>query len=128
MDRWDSFSFSSSTSHSEPYCKGTYKQRSAANSQAHNLHEQQVNTQHLLYKEREHGRRKHLCPRKYRQPEVSLTEQKLLKLLDAQGKAQASEQKQQGKVQGMGYLSSSAVGNQLQSRAVLQIMHAVNIS
>lgn len=59
---------------------------------------------------------------------MCLTEQKLFKLLDAQGKAQASEQEQQGKVQGMGYLSSSAVGNQLQSRAVLQIMHAVNIS
>lgn len=81
--------FPTSTSPSEPCCKGTDSLWSATNSQAHHLYGQQVNTEHLPYHETEHGRSKHPCPRKQRQPEVCLTEQKLFKLLGppALGKA-----------------------------------------
>lgn len=124
-----------STSNSEPCCKGTDRQRSATNGQAHNLYGQQVNTEHLPYNETEHGRRKRPSPGKQRQPEVCLTEQKLFKLLGApaQGKAYASlnrNSKARYKIQGTAAeaeVISSSVELYCKSR-MQQTFHRIRIS
>lgn len=77
--------FPTSTSHSEPCCKGTDQPQVAG----HAICMGSRQTPSTSYTMKQRGGRQHPCPRKPRQPEVCLSEQKLFETLAA-AEAEAS--------------------------------------